>query len=441
MKSYYLIGIGGIGMCGLAQVFAHEGISVSGSDRSYDRGENLELFNKLKKIGVHIYPQDGSGINKEIDKVIISRAVEDNNPDLVTTKRIGIPVSYRQDELKCFFREKPGIAVAGTSGKTTVVGMIGCIFNSAGKDITVINGGFIRNYITKNNLGNIHFGRFPYLCIETDESEGDLKGYFPDIGVITNIGSDHMPHKKTTKVYNDFAKQTKNALILGENINIPHKNKTVFSISMASDINLFPCSSVFRLDSQRFKLNVPGIHNIYNALAAIAVSQVYGISLKETAGGLERFKGIKKRFEVISKKNGIKIIDDYAHNPSKIRAALEAAHLGKNRVIAVYQPHGYTPTRMFLNELAEVLSENLERGDLLFIPEIYYAGGSVKKDISSKDLVSEIKKRNKNLKVEYAAHRDSIKSKIRRIIKRRDTVIVMGARDQTLSSWTRGLLV
>lgn len=438
MKRYHLIGIGGIGMCGLAQVLLHEGISVSGSDRSYDRGENLELFNKLKGLGIKIYPQDGTSVRRGINKIITSRAIEEDNPDLISAKKLKTPVSYRQDELKKIFRKYSGIAVAGTSGKTTVVGMIGCVFDVAGQDITVINGGIIRNYVTKKDIGNVHIGRLPYFCIETDESEGDLKGYYPEIAVITNIGHDHMSYEKTIKVYKDFAMQIKDTLILNKDINIKHKKKITFP--SVENIELYPANSTFKIDGQKFRLNVPGLHNIHNALAAVGVSRVWGISTKQIVKGLENFKGIKRRFELVSLQNGIKVIDDYAHNPDKVKASIQTARLEKGRVIAIYQPHGYVPTKMFLNKLAEAFADSLGKNDFLFIAKIYYAGGRVKKNISSGDLVRKIKSIDKSLDVQYIPDRDNIKTKIQKIAGNGDTILVMGARDVTLSDWAKEIL-
>lgn len=414
-------------MCGLAQVLLHEGISVSGSDRSYDRGGNLELFKKLKCLGVKIYPQNGSRISSEIDKVVISRAIEEDNPDLIVAKKLKIPIVYRQDELKRISRKHSGIAVAGTSGKTTVVGMIGCILH----DITVINGGIIKNYITKKDIGNVRFGKIPYFCIETDESEGDLKGYFPEIGVITNIGNDHMTYKKAVNVYKDFAKQVKDVLILNEDINIRHRKKIIFP--SVEGVELYMDHSNFKIGGQRFRLNVPGMHNIYNAVAAVSVARIKGISLKQITRGLENFWGIKRRFELLYEKNGVRVIDDYAHNPDKIRAAIKTAHLGEGRVIAVYQPHGYGPLKMFFKELVKEFKDNLNKRDILFIPKVHYAGGTVNKEVSSEDLA-------KALKIKYIPDREEIAEKIREIARTGDTILIMGARDATLSDWAKEIL-
>jgi UDP-N-acetylmuramate--alanine ligase len=413
MEKYYLVGIGGSGMSALAQVLAHGGIEVCGSDRGYDQGENSVLFSKLKGLGVKLYPQDGSGTNSGIDKMIISRAIENDNPDIIVAQKLKIPIVYRQDELKKIFRENSGIAVAGTSGKSTVVGMISCILPR----INIINGGIIKNYETKDMIGNVRFGKDSCFCVETDESEGDLSGYFPKIGVITNIGKDHMDQKETIKVYEEFKKEVTGKLI--EDI----------SLRQCRDIKLFPSYSLFKMERQKYRLNIPGVHNIYNAVAAIKASRAFGADVEEIKKGLENFKGIKRRFELVAHKKGVRVIDDYAHNPDKIKAALCTAKLGKGRVIAVYQPHGFGPLRMFLNELSCVFSKNIRKCDFTFISDVYYAGGSVNKDISSEDLVKKINKTN----VRYVPNRQDILNQIKRITKSGDTILVMGARDVTLS--------
>jgi len=412
MKTFYLTGIGGVGMSGLAQILCHEGIRVFGSDRGYDNGENKELFSKLENIGIKFFPQDGSGITKNIDKIIISRAIEATNPEVIAAQNFKIPIVYRQDELKSFFRKKSGIAIAGTSGKTTVVGMTGCVLNKAGHDFTIVDGGIIKNYITEKNIGNVHIGKNTKVCVETDESEGDLKGYCPEIGVITNIGADHMSHKKLMGVYVDFARETKDTLILNiddsfvgallGNLNLHNCKKLTYSLKKKADfqaknIKLYSTCSSFCVNGCLIRLNVPGIHNVSNALAAICAGSVYGLSLKNIRLGLEDFKGIHRRFEVVGRVNGVKIIDDYAHNPDKIKATLGTAKLNKGKVIVVYQPHGYGPLRMFLKELVEVFAKNLTTKDFLFVPDVYYVGGTVNEKISSKDLVKEIKKRKKIL--------------------------------------------
>lgn len=432
---YHLIGIAGIGMSGLAQILVHEGHTVTGSDRESDSG----LFRKLEKLGVIIYKQDGAGINPEIDMVVISRAIEDDNPDLVKAKKLKLPISYRQDVLKELFSSKSGIAVAGTSGKTTVVGMIGSIFDGAGKELTIINGGVIKSY-----GNNVRIGKLPYYCVETDESEGDLKGFYPKIGVLTNIGLDHMPRNKLIKVYKDFAREIKDALVINAdtNMKVHKKNKITYSIYndsdlKAIDIQLLPSGSVFRVGRRRIKLQVPGLYNIYNALAALGAARAWGISISNAAGGLAKYKGIKRRFELIGETNGVSVIDDYAHNPDKIKAALDTARIGAKRIVAIYQPHGYKPTRMFLNELVDVFANNLGKQDFLFMPEIYYAGGTVKKDISSKDVIDGVKKKNSTINVKFFPQRESIIAEVRSTTRPGDTVLIMGARDRSLSEYVR----
>lgn len=425
-------------MSALAQILAQKGHKVSGSDRN----NNFELKRKLEDLGIKITGQDGSGINKKIDRVVISRAIEEGNPDLVKAKGLSLSIFLRQDILREIFGTNPGIAVAGTSGKTTVVGMIAVIFDSIGIDMTVINGGIIKNY---NN--NVKVGKAPFYCIETDESEGNLKGFYPRIGVLTNIGKDHMSHRKLLKVYKEFADGISDTLILNSDYKAVFSNskKTItFGVSRDSDIRaenirFFPDYSLFKVRGHEFRIKAPGLYNIYNALAAIAVTSAWGVSLRDAARGLVLFKGIKRRFEIISRKNGVRVIIDYAHNPDKIRAVLETARIGAKRLIAIYQPHGFGPVRMFFKELADVFSACLDNNDCLFMPEIYYAGGLVTKDISSKDIIDEVRRKNNKLIAEYFHNREDIAKKVHSIKEPGDTVIVMGARDESLLAFARDL--
>ena len=435
-------------MNALAQVLAARGDGVSGSDRSFDRRENVALLYKLHRLGINLYPQDGSGIGNDISKIIVSRAVEDGNADLKKGEDLGIPVGYRQDELKKIFREHPGIAIAGTSGKTTVVGMLACIFESAGVDIKIVNGGIMKNYAVGANIGNVIWGGLDYYCVETDESEGDLKGYYPRIGVLTNIGRDHMPGDRLVPIYREFIGEVKDILVINNDIDIDTggKRKITFSVDGTSaDIEariteIRPEYSLFSVDGFSFRLYAPGIHNIYNAAAAISVAYAWGISVHDVREGLRRFGGIAGRWEVLGGVNGVKVIDDYAHNPDKVKAAFEAAALEKRRVMAVYQPHGYGPTKMFLPEMAKVFAEYLGQDDFLFVPEIYYAGGTVAKDVSSADLVAAIKKINGLLNVYTAPQRDNIVRALACLLTYGDTVLVMGARDATLHQWAERIL-
>lgn len=437
-----------MGMSGLAQVYAREGIIVTGSDRNYGLHKDLELFLKLERLGIKIYPQNGSGIDSATTKVVMSKAIEDDNPDLIKARRLGKEVTYRQEELKKIFSKKSLIAIAGTCGKTTVVGMIGSIFKVSGHDISIVNGGIMTDYAGKNTIGNVHLGESPYCCIETDESEGDLKGYVPEIGVLTNIGNDHFSYNRLEDIYKEFIRETKKMVVINvDSFNIEIKDKNVISYSIdkdsdlkAEEIELYPHYSLFQVNGYKIRLNVPGLHNIYNALAAIGASLAYGISIKIIVKGLEKFSGIKQRFEIFNRDNGIRIIVDYAHNPDKIAAALQAAQLFGERVIVVYQPHGYGPTKLFLKELTDVFSERLREKDFLFVPDIYYAGGSVEKNISSEVLVNEIKKSKSESQIQFVPERQNISKAIKRMAARGDAVLVMGGRDVTLYEWAKTIL-
>jgi len=294
-----------------------------------------------------------------------------------------------------------------------------------------------------NNYSSaVHFGKEPLICVETDESEGDIKGYHPLIGIITNIGSDHLPLEELTRVCQEFAAEVKKTLIINSDskCELKHSNKFSFGIHNAADfqaenIKLFPDCSQFTLQGKLVKVPVPGRYNVYNALAALSAARVYGIPLADAIAGLEKFQGIRQRFQLVGQAKGIKVVCDYAHNPDKIKAALQTAKLNGGRIIAVYQPHGFRPTKMFLREFAAVFAVNLMGSDKLFLPDIYYAGGTVSRDVSAADLAGEIKKINPEMQVEYLPDRKDITKKIVSLAAKDDLILVMGARDNTLLAW------
>ena len=473
MRKCHLIGVCGTGMSALAQLLKHSGCEVTGSDRSYGTGAADELINKLINSGIKIFAQDGGAISSDIEKIIISRAIEDDNPELLKAKEYGIEVCYRQDVVKEIIRKRKSIvphqllsphpkngyekvycnnwcgtiAIAGTNGKTTVTGMVGSVFDGAEKNITILNGGIMKNYVSDNCVGNVRVGSDPIICVETDESEGDLTGYNPSIGVITNVGNDHLSMEELIKVYQDFAKEVKDFLVLNNDnkCNVEHKNIFTFGINndadfKAVDIKLFDSYSTFKLKNKEVRVPVPGIHNVGNALAALSCAHLCGLKLDQAIDGLNNFKGIGQRYEVIGDNKGVTVISDYAHNPDKIRASLETAKISSERIIAVYQPHGFAPTKMFLDELSDSFSKGLRKNDILFISDIFYAGGTADKSISSEDLVKEIKRKNPVIIAKYIPQRKDIANEISSLSQPGDTILVMGARDHALKPWAESLV-
>lgn len=442
--AYYFTGIGGAGMSALAQILKAQGHNVSGSDRNYDRNLNLNLFNKLKKKGIRLFPQDGSGIDARLKNVIVSSAIESDNPDIKKASEINVPILTRADLLACLFNKGSGIAIAGTNGKTTVTSMTGWILENSGLDPTIIAGGFIRNLSTETEPGNARLGNSDIIVIEADESDGSVVGYKPKVSVITNISKDHKTVDELIKLFNIFADNTKETLIL--NADCPNINRMVFTQKniitygtvkeadiFACDIKIFSWGSIFKVGDTTFQLSLPGLFNVSNALAAISVARAMDVPDHITSASLMAFQGVQRRMEIVEVVNNIKIINDYAHNPDKINAAIEAVRSDGKRLIAIFQPHGYGPTNLMKDELITVFKTKLLNNDILIMPEIYYAGGTANKNISSKEIIESL--RLDGVNAFYFRDRRCIINSLKVLARPDDNILIMGARDDTLTDF------
>ena len=446
--NYHLVGLGGSGMSPLAQILLARGHRVSGSDRNLDRGTNHPLFQKLSHLGIACSPQDGSGITEATSMVVISSAIEEDNPDSKKARDLSIPIIQRASLLSILFNERHGVAIAGTNGKTTVTGMVTLIMDRAGLDPTAMVGGYMKNYASESRPGNVRIGRSDIMCIEADESDGTLAYYRPKLGVVTSISKDHKPLEALMGLFLIFIQNSTRLVInidcpvLGK-VKLPPKETITYGLQekaqiRATDIVYKPWGSSFRVGGVNFELRVPGRHNILNALAAIAACNMESIALEKAAEALGEFQGIGRRLELVGETHGIKVIDDFAHNPDKIQAALETVKQDSRRVFVVYQPHGFGPTKFMKEELIEVFSRTISKEDVLFMPEILYIGGTAKKDISSQTLVNELVTRGVN--AYYFPERRHILGPLMSEIRPGDTVLVMGARDDTLTDFCHEIL-
>jgi len=446
---YHFVGIGGIGMSALAQITKSQGHVVSGSDRRNDKKQTPEVFHKLESQGIKLSPQDGTGVGKETDFVVISSAVEEDNPDLIFAMQRNIQIIRRSDLLGSLFNNKHGIAIGGSNGKTTVCGMTSWILDKAGHDPTVVGGGYVINFITDKSLGNSRCGRSETVVIEADESDGSLIKYTPNVSVITNISRDHKTVEELGELFSKFAENTSGTVIISEScsrfikINDSSKKVITFGEGSGSDVSAsqVSCSSFgsrFKIKDNDFEINIPGLFNVYNSLAAIAVAQTEGVSGVEIKKALKTFKGTRRRMEVVGETNGIKVIDDYAHNPRKIQAAIDTVRLISERLIVVFQPHGYGPTEFMRDELISVFAGKLLPTDTLLMPEIYYAGGTAEKRISSNDIIKELKSRGVN--AVFVPERDDIVTEVKQRVAPHDSVLVMGARDDSLTDLCHAIL-
>ena len=449
MKKVSFCGISGSGMSALAQVLKAKGVDVSGSDRSFDLGHDLENKKALESIGIKIFKQDGSAVTPDTDFLYVSTAVEDSIPDVQKALKLNIPIKKRSDLLAEIFSSfSKGIAVGGTSGKTTLTAMIGLILDKLLLKPTVINGGLMKNYQNNKGISNVILNDGKFIVIEADESDGSIEKYNPYIAVVNNIGKDHKDISELKQLFSDFAKRSKYAVV---NLDCAYskelmslKNIVTFSIQdKNADVYLYDIKPIqngvsYKLKNHDFKLSLIGAFNVSNAAAAIACVSLLGIDPLKAASVLEDFSGTKRRLDVIGIKNNITVIDDFAHNPDKIKASVSALKDYKGRLLIVFQPHGFKPMKMMGSDIIKVFASLLDSDDILFMPDIYYTGGTVTRDISSEDLINEAI----SLKINavYRPTRDEIKNEILKTAQKGDRIVVMGARDNTLTDFCKSIL-
>ncbi|MDR4506987.1 MAG: UDP-N-acetylmuramate--L-alanine ligase [Candidatus Brocadiaceae bacterium] len=447
--SYHFVGVGGIGMSAIAQVLSKQNHIVSGSDNKYDRQITPDLFSKLKAQGISLYPQSGSGVKENTDYLVVSSAIEEDNPDIKKARMLKKTILKRSSLLAGMFNTKDGIAIGGTNGKTTVSCMVGYLLDYAGLSPTIIVGGCIINYTNDSCMGNAKTGTSNIMAIEADESDGSIVSYAPHISVITNISKDHKPIEKISEMFKTFSRNTKETLILNADcprlkmLNLKARKVVAYGLHndatiMAKNITREPFRSTFEVNGQHFEVNLPGIHNVSNALAAISVAQCMSIKDETISDALRSFKGVQRRMNIIGDFNGIKVIDDFAHNPEKVKAAINAVRLCSKRVIAVFQPHGFLPARFMKGEFIDSFSSTLSHQDLLFMPEIFSIGDTANKDISSADLVQGIRENGKN--AFFIEKRVDIIPEIKKNLQADDCILVMGARDNTLTQFCHEIL-
>ena len=442
---FHYAGLGGAGMSALAQFQMMIGGKASGSDRAFDRGERATLRAQLERLGCQVLPQDGSGLGPGCAALVVSTAVEDQVPDVVAARALDIPIIHRSELLAHFVAAHRSIAVTGTSGKSTVTAMIFAILSGMGRAPSVIAGADLPELSMQGLPGNAWAGRSDLLVVEADESDGSLVRYTPAIGVILNLQRDHKEMVVVAAMFATLRARTREALAVGDAENLDQFAAGALRFGFGpradirgEDVELGPGSSRFRVGDTQFALRVPGAHNVANALAAIAACRVLGAGLEDMVGPLADFAGIGRRFQTVGKARGVEVIDDFAHNGEKIAAAIRTAKLRAQRVLAIYQPHGYGPTRFLRRDFVATFSRELRPDDRLFMLEVFYAGGTATRDFSSADIVAEIAALGTN--AEFAPSRDWLVGRVAQEVRPGDLVLVMGARDPSLSELARAIL-
>ncbi|MDJ0511850.1 MAG: Mur ligase family protein [Methyloceanibacter sp.] len=442
---FHYAGLGGSGMSGIAQFQAIKGGRVSGSDRAFDHGERSAVRAQFEALGIGVYPQDGSGIGEDCAALVVSTAVEENVPDVATARARGVPIVHRSEMLAHFVRAYRSIAVTGTSGKSTVTGMTFEILRGCGADPSVITGGDLPALQADGLIGNAYAGDSDLLVVEADESDGSLVRYAPSIGVILNLQRDHKETDEVAAMFATLRARTRETLVVGDDANLdPFAGGAIrFGLSERADIRAVnvvhsAAGARFEVNGVSFTIPVPGVHNVTNALAAIAACVAAGLPLERMSGPLAGFAGIGRRFQTIGRASGIEVVDDFAHNAEKITAAIRTAKLRGRRVLAIYQPHGYGPTRFLWEDFVRTFSSELSADDRLFMLEVFYAGGTAKRDFSAADIVEEIAATG--ARASFAPSREWLAEAIAHEARDGDVVLVMGARDPSLTAFACGIL-
>ena len=446
-------------MTPLALIIQAKGGRVEGSDRALDQGRNTERFDFLRENGVSLHPQDGSGIRRAGQILVTSAAVEETIPDVQAARRAGAAVTTRARLLADLFNAATlGIGVAGTSGKSTTVGMIGWILHRAGKSPTIMNGADMNNFVAADTpFASARIGDGETFVSEVDESDGSIAFFEPRIAVVNNISLDHKSMDELRSLFRDFSANAETVVL---NLDNPETAALVpdlkpgqtvtYSLSdaradlLASSPVPSPTGIAFRVKARdtdevvEVKLKVPGLHNAANALAALCAAKACGVTLADAALYLGEFSGIRRRLEVVGTVNGITVIDDFAHNPDKISATLETMHAFPGRLLLMFQPHGYGPIRLMKDALVDCFANGLHADDVLVMPEPVYFGGTVDRSVGSRELVGEIERRGRNALA--FADRRACGDSLVKLARPGDRILVMGARDDSLSVFAHELL-
>jgi UDP-N-acetylmuramate--alanine ligase len=446
---YHFSGIAGAGMNPLAQLMRARGHQVQGSDRAYDQGRSPELAPRLRRLGIDLRPHDGSAITPGIDRFVYSTAVEADTPEMRAARALGVELVSRPALLaEVVNAGQPGVAIAGTSGKSTVTGMLAWLLRESGLSATVLGGAAL--------VGEASSGCFAVgpangpVIAEACESDGTLIGYAPAIGVVHNISRDHAELPSLRAQFTAFGSNCRRLFVnagcpeasaLGRRLHAVAYGRAPQAEAPLEVLSVGPVRGrgLLRLGGGAVRLDLPqpGQHNVENAAAAAIIALELGIDHDEVTRRLAGFPGVVRRFEVVGVTgSGIKVVDDYAHNAEKLRAAITAAQAGSDRVLAVFQPHGYGPARFMRPELRTLLPALLRPADRFCYTEIFYAGGTVARDISSRALAEDLPA---ELGGAYAADHGAARRWAVAEARPGDTVLVMGARDPDLPRLARAI--
>jgi len=457
-KDYFFSGVGGSGMMPLAMIVQASGARIAGSDRALDQGRTPEKFDWLRAHGVTLHPQDGSGVVSADQVVVATGAVEDTVPDIGAAKRVGALIKTRPQLLSELFNAAPtSIGVAGTSGKSTITGIVAWILDQAGRAPTVVNGAVMKNFASPDQpFASALIGGPDLFVAEVDESDGSIARYAPTVAVVSNISLDHKSMEELRDLFGGFVGRATTAVLNLDNPETAALAQTLapgkaitFALGeedadlSAHDLEPLPTGMGFELRvrgeaARAVTLNVPGAHNVANALAALGAVKALGVPVDQAVAALETFSGIRRRLEVVGTRNGVTVIDDFAHNPDKIAATLKTLHAFDGRLLILFQPHGFGPLKLMKQEFIEGFAGLMRQDDLLLMPEPVYYGGTTDRSVGSEDIAAGVRAAGRQ--AQALATRADCGDRIIETAQPGDRVVVMGARDDSLSTFAAELL-
>lgn len=430
-RHIHVVGVAGVGMSALAEALLDQGWRVTGSDRSHDQGVALEVAQKLQRQGVELVPQDGAILTKDTAALAVSTAIEGDNPEVAAARRLGIEIVHRAEMLARLADGKRVVAVSGTAGKTTITGMLGYLLEQAGLDPTVVNGGVVLDWAGPDRLGNGRRGASDLWVVEADESDRSLLRFHPRHAILSNVSKDHFELAEVEELFRIFVGQVSGTVVAGRGV---AARLGVSALEVAVEPVWVDGRWTFRWAGRPFSIALPGRHNAENAGLAVAMCEVLGADLDRVAKALAAFRGVHRRLERVGERNGVVVIDDYAHNPAKIAASWRAVAETAHHVYGYWRPHGFAPLALMKDELADAFADVCRPGDQLFLLPVFYAGGTTQRTMNSDDFAQILKARG--VAAEAVSDYDELG---KRLVDARagDAVLGMGARDPELPLFAR----
>ena len=443
-------------MLPLAAIVRATGARVTGSDRALDAGRLAAKFDYLRSLGIRLFAQDGSGLDAGAT-LVTSAAVEPSIPDVVRAAELRLDHFTRPELLAQLLNAATtSIAVGGTSGKSTVTGMIGWMLHAMHRQPTVMNGAVMKNFVSPGSpFASALVGDPELFVSEVDESDGSIALYRATVAVLGNISLDHKSMDELRGLFAGFLGSARKAVV---NLDDPEARMIADRLDPAAligfgfdahgatlagrGLELTPDGSRFTLDAagqhHAVKLAVPGRHNAMNALAALGAIHALGLPLADAVAALARFSGLKRRLETVGTAGSVTVIDDFAHNPDKIAATLATLAAQPGRLLIMFQPHGYGPIAKMGDELARTFAQGLRDGDQLFFPDPVYQGGTVDQSRGSDWLANAV--RGAGGLATHIPLRGAIGTAMLAEARRGDRIAILGARDDTLSEFAAELL-